>query len=148
MRAAGRMTHFPPTEDTASCTLRLSRCHQAQLDQQRFAPPRGLAMPSASLQPAEHRAAELGVKVAAGFEILWARAARVGSLPGQVHDEEAAQSAGEGQPAASQPGEEGSLPQGAALTERQLEGLSARLAFKAALERRDYFEGNIAGSAR
>ena len=84
----------------------------------------------------------------AGFEIMWARAARVGRLPGQtglVNEEE--RQPGAVSPMAV-PGEEASGGQSLMLTEKQLSELPAWSAYKASLERSGYFEGNIPGSSR
>jgi hypothetical protein len=149
MRAAGRMVHFPASDDTVTATLHFSQCQYAQLLQQRFALPRGQPMPSASLQPAERRAAELGLKVTAGFEILWARAARVGRLPCETDEAACAPADGDVPPATGAAAASSELPSHrAVLTEQQLQSLPAWLAYKASLEGSGYFEGNIAGSAR
>jgi hypothetical protein len=131
-------------------------------------------MPSASQQPERFRAAELGLKLTSGFEILWARAARVGGLPGQLQrmaaesDAAAAAAAGGdgdggGSTAAAAPAAgaaDGAAQQqqpGAAcgaervasvMGEAQLRGLPAWRAYVGCLDRSGYFEGNIAGSAR
>lgn len=141
MRAAGRMTHFPPSEETCISSVSFNRCQYAMLCQQRYAPSRGTAMPSATLQPKEFQAAELGLKLTSGFEILWARAARVGGLPGQVDtsclNEESSSKSG--------------LPSGnmgSSLSVEQLSELPSWRAYKASLDKTGYFEGNILGSAR
>lgn len=68
MKAAARMTSFPPSERRVTVLLPLSRCQYAQLAQQRFAPPRGWRLP-----PPGHPglgAAERGLKLTAG-ERAW-----------------------------------------------------------------------------
>eukprot|EP00955_Chlamydomonas_euryale_P038631 351140-Chlamydomonas_euryale.AAC.51 len=169
MRAAARMTHFslrgaqdiPDThgsnsdpsvrdsEGLVTVPVRLGACQHAQLLQQRFSAPRGVPMPSASQQPELYAAAELGLKITSGFEILWARAARVGRLPGQVQQPPSFS------PAASAPGSahtnsgpSASIPAAGCLTEKQLQQMPAWHTYLALLEQRNYFHGNIVGSAR
>ena len=76
VRAAGRMAVFPP-EELVTVRVRFSRVLYAQLAQQRFDPPRRWPLPPPA-HP-EHRAALLGVKLAAGFEMLAAEWARAGT---------------------------------------------------------------------
>jgi len=139
MRAAGRMTHFPPSEETFVGTVGFNRCQYAMLCQQRFAPSRGMSIPSASQQPKEFRAAEVGLKLTAGFEILWARAARVGRLPCQIDQSL-------DQERLSDPSSYSGSQ--AMLTEKQLSELPSWFAYKTSLERTGYYEGNIPGSER
>lgn len=78
MKAAARMATFPPSQPRVAVRVDTNRCQFAQLTQQRFAPPRGWALP-----PPGHplaAAADRGLKITAGFEILAARAAKRGLL--------------------------------------------------------------------
>ncbi|EIE25091.1 SGT1-domain-containing protein, partial [Coccomyxa subellipsoidea C-169] len=69
MKAAARMQHFPPQ---ASPYLYLEcQCLYAQLEQQQFEPPKGYALPAP--ESATFRAAQLGMKLTCGFEMLYSR---------------------------------------------------------------------------
>ena len=76
VRAAGRMAVFPP-EELVMVRVRFTRVLYAQLAQQRFEPPRRWPLPPPA-HP-EHRAAALGAKLSAGFEMLAAEWARAGT---------------------------------------------------------------------
>ncbi|CAG9464126.1 unnamed protein product [Pedinophyceae sp. YPF-701] len=74
MRAAARVRTFPPV-DMVTVPVRFSRCLFAQLHSQPFAMPR--AWPAAAEPSARsRRAAELGLKLTCGFEILCAEEGR------------------------------------------------------------------------
>jgi hypothetical protein len=103
VRAAGRMAVFPPDE-LVCVRVRFTRVLYAQLAQQRFDPPRRWPMPPPA-HP-EHKAAALGAKLAAGFEMLaaeWARAGVALPLPGAEAATEAAASPQVGPPATMPP---------------------------------------------
>ena len=125
VRAAGRMAVFPPDE-LVCVRVRFTRVLFAQLAQQRFDPPRRWPMPPPA-HP-EHKAAALGAKLAAGFEMLaaeWARAGVALPLPGA----EAAAGA-----AAAQAGPPATMPPPA-------DDDPGWQAFRASLERAGFFAG-------
>ena len=177
MRAVGRMAHFPASDAMVICRVRLSQCQAAMMDQQRFAPTQSsrgakagpgsvapttaASLPSESTHPKEYQAALLGMKLTAGFEIMWARAAKLGKLPGQSQRD--AEGSSVAQPSAeasdmttttrvvstcprTEPS--GLTSDGLHLGEDALNQLPAWLAYKSSLNRRGYFEGNIPGSER
>ncbi|KAG2454776.1 hypothetical protein HYH02_000611 [Chlamydomonas schloesseri] len=146
MRAAGRMHHLPPGLERAPALVRMTRCHYAQLAQQRFAPPRGMPShlpPGAPADGPLARAADLGLKLTVAAEILCARHA-------------AASSGGGGGGASGVGGAEaGAGAEGAGvgpgvLTEAAVAAAhpEAWRRFKGSLEARGYFDGNIPGSRR
>jgi hypothetical protein len=81
------------------------------------------------------KASELGLKITAGFEILWSRAARLGKLPKTSEGDEA-----QGLKALKAVARELSL--------KQLEGLPAFKAYLVSLQRSDYFQGELEGSIK
>lgn len=175
MRAAARMRHLPPSLDRAPALVCMTRCHYAQLAQQRFAPPRGMPShlpPGAPADGPLARAADLGLKLTVAAEILCARHAAASGLGGAggggggaaagaggAGGEGAATGGGEAgaveQAGAGASGADGAVGPGVvpgqgALTEAGLVAAhpEAWRRFKAALEARSYFDGNIAGSRR
>ncbi|MEW5316553.1 MAG: hypothetical protein WDW38_007920 [Sanguina aurantia] len=128
MKAASRMTHFPMTHDTAPALVTFSRCLYAQLAQQRFSAPKGLSLPP--IGHPLHKAADLGLKVTAGFEIL----AYLGSRASQTWEP-----AAEGLTSTPVPG-----PAPLPLPDKSD---PAWLSFLSALDTLGYFQGNIPGSA-
>ncbi len=72
MRTASRMRTFPPSGDQVAVLVTLTRCHYAQLAQQRYSAPRGWPMPPPDSPGA--KAADLGAKLVVGAEVLCARA--------------------------------------------------------------------------
>ncbi|KAK9820566.1 hypothetical protein WJX72_011716 [[Myrmecia] bisecta] len=76
MKAAARLAHFP-AEDMVSTLVTFNRCLYAQLAQQQFEAPRGFPLPLPS-HPA-FRAAELGMKLTCGFEMMYCNRARFGA---------------------------------------------------------------------
>lgn len=78
--AAARMRHMRHDEPHVTCIVTLNRCQYAQLSQQRYAPPRAAAAAVPPPGHPGHKAADLGIKITAGFEILCARAAAAGEF--------------------------------------------------------------------
>ncbi|KAG2440014.1 hypothetical protein HXX76_004131 [Chlamydomonas incerta] len=168
MRAAARMRHLPPSLDCGAALVRMTRCHYAQLAQQRFAPPRGMPShlpPGAPADGPLARAADLGLKLTVAAEILCARHAAAAAASGFSGRGGAAGGAGAGASGSSEDaggGEAGQAGEGASgagagpgsgpgvLTEAALVAAhpEAWRRFKASLEARGYFDGNIAGSRR
>lgn len=159
MRIAGRMTHFPPTQ-LATTLVTLNRCQYAQLAQQPYNPPKGYPLPP--LDSSLFKASELGLKLAAGFEIAYARGLKHASasepsvLPSSdargaagaagAADNAAASSAAA---AVSATGAPSAGPGSAAAASGALPlDTPAWRAYVAKLEAAGFFEGNIAGSAR
>ncbi len=136
MRAIGRAVHFAVNEETITCPVQLSQCQHAQLMQQRFAAPRSQQQQQQVDSSADQRAADLGRKLTAGFEVLYSRAARLGRLP-PSHQQHSTSSEGRDVCAGSE-----------SVTLKSVQRLPAWLAYKASLERNGYFEGNIEGAAR
>ncbi len=66
-RAAARARAFPPA-DLVDTSVRLSRCQYAQLLSQQVGPPKGWPLPLPSAP--DFRAADLGLKLAQGFELV------------------------------------------------------------------------------
>ena len=91
--------------------------------------------------PPQYKAAEVGLKLTAGFEMVCANRARFGQADS---DGEEQQPQGAGEPAAGCEG----APNGAAASEAALAGDPGWAAFRAALERRGYFRGSLPGSAQ
>ncbi|KAL1407108.1 hypothetical protein Q8F55_006522 [Vanrija albida] len=79
LRAAARMTHFPPSPSVLASVL-MSRAAYAQLQGQVFHPPRvfGPEWHVPEGDEDEHRWRDLGVKVATGFEIMYREGGRKG----------------------------------------------------------------------
>ncbi|KAI9144712.1 SGT1 protein-domain-containing protein [Paraphysoderma sedebokerense] len=67
LRACSKMAVFPPTT-SVPMTVKFSRAMYAQLMSQRFYPPKPFKLPSPN--SADYKAAELGMKLACGFEML------------------------------------------------------------------------------
>jgi len=84
VRSAARMAWFPYSQ-LATVRVRFTRVLYAQLAQQRFDPPRGAPQLPAEGHPG-YRAASLGVKLTAGFEMLAADWARAGTPLPAPHD--------------------------------------------------------------
>ena len=174
LKAAAKMAHFPP-EDMTGAIVRCTRCLYGQLVRQRFAPPKRYPMPSASAtgDRAAFNAAELGMKIVVGFEMLAAEWARNGNeLPARpaedVESESVAAEAGTelGAGTGAGAGAEGAVAAAAGAAEvaaaaaaaaaaateeaasrKEPMGDSTWDAFKASLQRHGYFRANIPGSA-
>lgn len=58
-------------QDMMSVVVALNRCMYAQLEQQEFEAPVGFSIPPA--KSAQHSAAQRGMKLTCGFEMLYAR---------------------------------------------------------------------------
>lgn len=58
-------------QEMANVVVTFSRCLYAQLEQQQFEPPKGYTLPSPESQT--FRAAQLGMKLTCGFEMLYSR---------------------------------------------------------------------------
>ena len=58
-------------QEMANVVVTFSRCLYAQLGQQQFEPPKGYALPAP--ESATFRAAQLGMKLTCGFEMLYSR---------------------------------------------------------------------------
>lgn len=86
----------------------------------------------------QFKAAEVGLKLTAGFEMVCANRARFGRA-----EEDGEERQGAGVAAAA-----GATPGSAVATEAALAGNPGWAAFKAALERRGYFQGSLPGSAQ
>lgn len=119
------MRFLPPSLERFPELVRMTRCHYAQMAQQRFAAPRGLTMPPVDSPLA--KAADLGLKLTVGAEIICARHA-ASVLERRQGQQERRQ--------------EGSL------SEAQFAADPMWRRFKASLEANGYFQGNIAGSRR
>eukprot|EP00887_Chlorella_sp_A99_P006906 scaffold2.g6906.t1 len=129
MKAAARMAAFPPAA-LAPASVRLSRCLYAQVALQEYAPPRGYPLPLPS-DPG-YAGAELGMKLAAGFEMVVANRARFGRPADEEEEEEQA-----GAPAAA-PRQQGGAPSGGSPSGAlaALEGDAGWRAVRGWLERR------------
>lgn len=77
MKAAAKLAVFPP-QDLVTTIVMFNRALYAQLAQQQFQPPKGYPMPPSN-SPAL-RAAELGMKLTCGFEMVMAKGSS-GSVP-------------------------------------------------------------------
>ncbi|TXT05023.1 hypothetical protein VHUM_03843 [Vanrija humicola] len=79
LRAAARMTHFPPSPSILTSVL-MSRAAYAQLQGQVFHPPRvfGPEWHVPEGEEDEHRWRDLGAKIATGFEIMYREGGRKG----------------------------------------------------------------------
>lgn len=133
--AAARMAAFPPA-DLVLTAPTWSRCLYAQVALQEYAPPRGYPLPLPS-DPG-FKAAELGLKLTAGFEMMWANRARFG----QRQEEQGGEERGQG--AAADAAAQQQQPGGAAA----LEGDPAWAAFRARLDACGYFRSSLPGSAQ
>jgi hypothetical protein len=71
-------------QDMANVVVTFSRCLYAQLEQQQFEPPRGYGLPH--VDAPTFAAAQRGMKLACGFEMLYCRRER---FAGEVRDAEA-----------------------------------------------------------
>ncbi|KXZ46865.1 hypothetical protein GPECTOR_40g599 [Gonium pectorale] len=127
MRAASRMRLLPPSLERSPVLVRMTRCHYAQLAQQRFAAPRGLPVPPPDSPLA--KAADLGLKLTVAAEALCAR-----------YPDAGAAAAPEGGPDVP--------PAAAAPTAASLAADPAWRRFLGSLESNGYFQGNIPGSRR
>jgi hypothetical protein len=121
------MSAFPP-RDMVLAAPTFSRCLYAQLALQEYAPPRGYPLPLPS-EPG-YRAALLGLKLTAGFEMVLANRARYG----WQEEGEEGQGEGEGQQAAGQSGA------------ANLAGHPGWAAFVGRLQAAGYFRGSLPGS--
>ena len=135
LKAAAKMKWFPP-EDMKGVLVSLTRCLYAQLVRQRFAPPRWYPMPSPGNRK-QYAGAELGMKIAVGFEMLAAEWARNGHnvLPPQTDS-------------VSEPSASAARDEEGEKREREKEpvGDATWNAFRSSLERNGYFRGEIKGS--
>ena len=61
-------------QDMLSVVVTLNRCMYAQLEQQDFEAPSGFSMPP--IKSPQHSAAQRGMKLACGFEMLYARSSK------------------------------------------------------------------------
>ncbi|CAK0783621.1 hypothetical protein CVIRNUC_006820 [Coccomyxa viridis] len=123
MRAAAHMTHFSP-QDMVCVVVTLNRCMYAQLEQQEFQAPPGFSIPPA--KSPQHSAAQRGMKLAVGLEMLYARSRASGGK-----DSDASL-------APAQPDQE--------ITEQAVSAMPAWHAYRAGLRQKGYFKGNIPGS--
>ncbi|KAL4427935.1 hypothetical protein ABPG75_002024 [Micractinium tetrahymenae] len=156
VKAAARMAAFPP-RDMLLVAARFSRCLYAQLALQEFAPPRCYPMPMPS--DPQYKAAEVGLKLTAGFEMMYGNRARFGRADSD--EEEGQQRQRQQQPAEAAAGEPAAAaaqqstgPQAAAAAATAassaagLDGDAAWAAFRSRLESSGYFRGAIPGSAQ
>ncbi len=119
-----------PYDEVVTVPVRFTRVLYAQLAQQRFDPPRGAPAVLPKGHP-EHKAADLGVKLTAGFEMLAADWARAGMpLPPPGGAQAASDTANDAAPQAAPPAP--SDP--------------GWRSYRASLERSGYFGDNLAGS--
>lgn len=81
MKVAAKMEKFQ-SEDFTVAMICMHRCSYAQLVQQHFQPPKGYPMPSS--QDPGYKGASLGVKLLAGFEILYQKSNCAGGNPIEV----------------------------------------------------------------
>ena len=140
MRTAARMHHFPPTPLVATA-LRMSRCMAAQLASAGTAPPKGYPLPPGG--STAFKAAELGLKVATGLEIVCARADKAQPLQQQdAQQPPPAPGAGAAGPHAPAPARVRS-PGRLAVDLAHHPGWRA---FRASLEGAGYFRGELEGS--
>ena len=162
LKAAARMARFPP-EDMSGALVKCTRCLYGQLVRQRFAPPRRYPMPSPANRKA-FAAAELGMKLVVGFEMLAAEWARNGHEILPRLPPPPSSSAPEAQaPKPPRVEENHETSETSAKTaeddemkedveekresEREPVGDSTWDAFKASLTRNGYFRGEMTGSA-
>lgn len=89
LRAAARMTHFPPTPAILA-PVTMTRAAYAQLQGQVFHPPRVFGAEWHVREDAgdERRYRDLGIKIATGFEIMYREGGRKGRVADGVVDVE------------------------------------------------------------
>jgi hypothetical protein len=146
VRAAARMASFPPDE-MVTVAVRFTRVLYAQLSQQRFEPHRRWPLPPGA-HP-EHKAAALGAKLTAGFEMLAAEWARAGAaLPPPDAGGEAAPGEEDAARAGAAAEADAGVVGGAGVASQALpsDDDPGWRAYLAALERLGYFRGEIEGS--
>ncbi|KAK9909024.1 hypothetical protein WJX75_006178 [Coccomyxa subellipsoidea] len=144
MRAAARMQHFPP-QDMANVVVTFSRCLYAQLEHQQFEPPKGYTLPSPESQT--FRAAQLGMKLTCGFEMLYSgREHHAGAGAQEEENGAHAQSAAGTASSTSRINEANGGSAVKALSKDQVAGNPSWQVYKSSLERNGYFKGNIPGS--
>ena len=114
-------------QDMVKVLVRFSRCLFAQLVQQTCEPPRGFPSLPATKSP-EFRAAQLGMMLTCGFEMLAA------SSPPEMHADQAAAANGSA-----------SVSEGPAPTQAGAHQPNAWAAFEASLVRNGYFGADIPG---
>ncbi|EIW67973.1 hypothetical protein TREMEDRAFT_44967 [Tremella mesenterica DSM 1558] len=88
LRAAARMNHFPPSPSVLTSVL-LTRAAYAQLQGQKFHPPRVFGpewTPREGADAGEMKWRDLGVKIATGFEIMYREGGRRGKS-GTIDDD-------------------------------------------------------------
>lgn len=130
MKLAARMHHFPLTSsDLVNYRVCFNRCMYAQLMQQSFYPPRGVSMPLPS--DPEYKAADLGVKVTAGMEIVYCKSNRYEGATGYNEDEGDQERVLAEEPSTS-----------------RLRFNPAWLSYEASLQKSGYFQENIPGSKK
>jgi HPt (histidine-containing phosphotransfer) domain-containing protein len=159
-RAAARMTRFPPA-DLVDVSVRFSRCQYAQLMGQQLPAPRGWPLPLPSAP--DFKAADLGLKLAVGFEV--AASSGAGPAAGRAA---AAAAAAAGPAAAAAPASReagpaatadaaagpaaaaaGAAETGAAaapLREADVASSPAWQAYRASLDSSGFFRGELQGS--
>ncbi|KAI7869680.1 SGT1 protein-domain-containing protein [Spinellus fusiger] len=72
LKACTTMTHFPPQQGDVDTVLRFTRTTYAQTVSQKFYAPKPFRLPPIS-QKREYAAAELGMKITCGLEMLYAK---------------------------------------------------------------------------
>ncbi len=148
MKAAARMQGFPPGEPRTCARVATNRCQHAQLAQQRYEPPRALAQglpPPSSAHPLAG-AADRGLKLTAGFEMLLARAQRMGAAPPPPPPRPTAPSVGNAAGSAAQQGDaEGGGAGGATW---RVSRHPAWAPFLSSLQANGFFGSELEGSAR
>ncbi|KAG2495277.1 hypothetical protein HYH03_006550 [Edaphochlamys debaryana] len=161
MRRASRMRCLPPSLERRPALVRMGRCHYAQLAQQRFAAPRGMPMPPPDSPLA--KAADLGLKLTVGAEVILTRlgglAQHAKQAPASEQAQQAPQAPGAEQAGPSHAPPEGASTEAAATAEEAAAAQAAARAralaadpswrrFLGSLEGNGYFQGNIPGSRR
>ncbi|KAL0030851.1 hypothetical protein WJX77_009624 [Trebouxia sp. C0004] len=122
MQAAAKLAHFQP-QDLVTVIVSFNRALYAQLAQQQFQPPRGYPLPAPN-NPA-FKAANLGMKLTCGFEMVMAK-----------HTSE------------SSSGASCTFQGSAQLDASALKGNPQWAAYKASLAKNGYFRDNIPGSVQ
>ncbi|KAA6422714.1 MAG: SGT1 isoform 1 [Trebouxia sp. A1-2] len=122
MRAAAKLAHFQP-QDLVTVIVSFNRALYAQLAQQQFQPPRGYPLPAPN-NPT-FKAANLGMKLTCGFEMVMAKYTSESSC-----------------------GTSSTFQGSVQLDASALKGNPQWAAFKASLAKNGYFRGNIPGSAQ
>eukprot|EP00877_Chromochloris_zofingiensis_P008855 jgi/Chrzof1/4222/Cz14g03190.t1 len=167
MRLAARMQHFP-RQDMTSAVLSMNRCMYAQLMQQQFVAPKGYPVPAAG--SSHVKAADLGLKITTGLEIVAALGQQHMHVPSDAHAAQqptaqhvASSSSNDGPThhvksnkqvdaaPASRFMTNGPMDSGSSRQQFSLQSLDANPAWQAyqsSLERSGYYQGNILGSAK